>query len=426
MRFIIRDDPTAASAHVANYIVDRINRFSPTPKHPFALGLPTGSTPLGVYQILVEKYKAGEVSFENVVTFNMDEYIGIPRHHPESYHTFMWKHLFSHINIHPRNVHILNGNAPDLAAECTEYEAKIRAAGGIELFLAGMGEDGHIAFNEPGSSLASHNCIKALSHSTVLANSRFFGGDSASVPRTALTVGVQTVLNAREVVVLVLGPRKALALQRCLEGGVNHMWTLSALQLHPNAMIVCDEDATLELQVKTVKYFKEIEKLAQDHDSHHPLRTTTNPPKNAMSTATTPALTTSPTNTSPEDAPDRGSTSDEHYYTYNARTTDLDTFMAHFTQEASEPRWVPDPDPNTNSDSDLDLADDDDFVPDSMSSRIIGDPNPLRRATPSSPGEGQDDDDDVDDEMMQGVAEVSVVEGTLMRPVEVSRGRGLM
>lgn len=262
MRFIIRDDAEQASIYVANYVVDRIKHFNPTPSHPFVLGLPTGSSPLGVYKVLVEKYKAGEISFENIVTFNMDEYIGIPRDHPESYHSFMWKNFFQHVNIKPENVNILNGNAPNLEAECIEYEAKIKSVGGIDLFLAGIGEDGHIAFNEPGSSLASRTRVKTLAYDTILANSRFFGNDLEKVPKMALTVGVQTVLEAREVVAIILGSRKALALQKCIEQGVNHMWTLSSLQLHPHPMIVCDEDATLELQVKTVKYFKSIEQVA--------------------------------------------------------------------------------------------------------------------------------------------------------------------
>ncbi|KAI1134131.1 glucosamine-6-phosphate isomerase [Hypoxylon sp. FL0543] len=264
MRLIIRDDSETASSYVANYIIERIKHFNPTPQHPFVLGLPTGSSPLGVYKILVEQYKAGNISFENVVTFNMDEYVGIPRDHPESYHSFMWKHFFSHVNVNPNNVNILNGNAPNLEAECVEYEAKIKRAGGIDLFLGGIGEDGHIAFNEPGSSLASRTRVKTLAYDTILANSRFFDNDIDKVPKMALTVGVQTVLEAREVVVIILGARKALALQRCIEQGVNHMWTLSSLQLHPHPMIVCDEDATLELQVKTVKYFKSIEKVARD------------------------------------------------------------------------------------------------------------------------------------------------------------------
>ncbi|PHH78922.1 hypothetical protein CDD83_3923 [Cordyceps sp. RAO-2017] len=223
MRLIIRDDAHEASAYVANYIVDRIKAFNPTSYNPFVLGLPTGSSPQGVYRILVDKYKAGEISFENVVTFNMDEYVGIPRDHGESYHSFMWKHFFSHVNIHPSNVHILDGNAPNLEAECVAYEEAIKDAGGIDLFLAGIGEDGHIAFNEPGSSLASRTRVKTLAYDTILANSRFFDGDVAKVPRMALTVGVQTVLEAREVVVIILGQRKSLALQRCIEQGVNHI-----------------------------------------------------------------------------------------------------------------------------------------------------------------------------------------------------------
>ncbi|SPJ72486.1 probable glucosamine-6-phosphate isomerase [Fusarium torulosum] len=264
MRLIIRDDESEACNYVANYVVERINAFQPTPEHPFILGLPTGSSPIGVYDMLVRKYKAGEVSFENVVTFNMDEYVGLPRDDPNSYHSFMWKHFFSHVNIHPSNVHILNGNAASPEAECDAYEEAIKAAGGIDLFLAGIGEDGHIAFNEPGSSLASRTRVKTLAYDTILSNSRFFGNDVSRVPRMALTVGVQTVLEAREVVVIILGARKALALQKCVEQGVNHMWSLSCLQLHPHPMIVVDEDATLELQVKTVKYFKSIEKVARE------------------------------------------------------------------------------------------------------------------------------------------------------------------
>jgi glucosamine-6-phosphate deaminase len=142
------------------------------------------------------------------------------------------------VDIDPENVNILDGNAPDLVDECNKFEAKIEAVGGIELFLGGIGEDGHIAFNEPGSSLSSRTRI------TILANARFFDNDIAAVPRMALTVGVKTVLDAREVVVVVTGQRKALALSMAIEHGVNHLWTLSALQTHPWALIVVDEDAT--------------------------------------------------------------------------------------------------------------------------------------------------------------------------------------
>jgi len=188
--------------------------------------------------------------------------VGLPRDHPESYHSFMYKHFFSHIDINPANINILNGNAPNLATECAAYEEKIRQAGGIELFLGGIGPDGHIAFNEPGSSLASRTRVKTLAYDTIIANSRFFDNNMSKVPRMALTVGVQTVLDAREVVIIITGAHKSLALQKCIEGGVNHMWTLSALQLHPHPLIVVDDDATLELQVKTVKYFKSIEQVS--------------------------------------------------------------------------------------------------------------------------------------------------------------------
>ncbi|KAK7216662.1 hypothetical protein V2G26_004665 [Clonostachys chloroleuca] len=264
MRLIVREDSTSVAEYVANYITTRIKEFGPSLERPFVLGLPTGSSPIEVYRILTAKHKAGEISFEHVITFNMDEYVGIPRDHPQSYHSFMWHYFFSHVNVRPENVHILNGNAEDLESECSQFEAAIEAVGGIDLFLAGIGEDGHIAFNEPGSSLASRTRVKTLAYDTILANSRFFDNDVNQVPKMALTVGVQTILDAREVVTVALGARKAVALQKCIENGVNHMWTLSALQLHRHSMVVADEDATLELQVKTVKYFKSIEKVARE------------------------------------------------------------------------------------------------------------------------------------------------------------------
>jgi glucosamine-6-phosphate deaminase len=170
----------------------------------------------------------------------------------------MWESLFRHIDIQPQNVNILDGNAQDLEAECRQYEAKMKALGGVKLFLAGIGPDGHIAFNEPGSSLSSRTRIKTLAQETVVANARFFGGDMSKVPRFALTIGVGTVLDAEEVLVLITGTHKAYALAKCIEEGVNHMFTVSAVQMHPKAVIVCDEDATLELRVRTAKYFKSL------------------------------------------------------------------------------------------------------------------------------------------------------------------------
>ena len=157
-------------------------------------------------------------------------------------------------------MNILNGNAPDLEAECADYERRIEAAGGIDLFMGGVGPDGHIAFNEPGSSLTSLTRMKTLTQDTIIANSRFFDNDVNLVPKTALTVGVGTVMNARSVMIIVNGYKKARALQQAVEGGVSQMCTLSALQMHRHAIIVADEDATMELKVGTYRYFKDIER----------------------------------------------------------------------------------------------------------------------------------------------------------------------
>ena len=260
MRIIIQESYGKMSQWAAAYIAKRINAFKPTKERPFVLGLPTGSTPIGTYKELIHLYKMGKVSFKNVVTFNMDEYVGIPENHPETYHSFMWNNFFSHIDIPKENVHILNGNAPDLEAECLNYEKQIADFGGIELFMGGIGPDGHIAFNEPGSSLTSRTRVKSLTTDTIIANSRFFDNDINLVPKTALTVGVGTVMDAREVLILANGHNKARALAHAVEGCVTHMWTISVLQLHQKGIIVCDDAATVELKVGTVNYYKDIEK----------------------------------------------------------------------------------------------------------------------------------------------------------------------
>ena len=253
MRVIIQPDYAALSVWAAEYVASRINAANPTPEKPFVLGCPTGGSPLGLYKHLIELYKAGKVSFENVVTFNMDEYVGLPEEHPESYHSFMATNLFNHIDCPKENVHILNGNAEDLEAECANYEKMIAEAGGI-------GPDGHIAFNEPGSSLSGRTRIKTLTTDTRVANSRFFGGNPDNVPATALTVGPGTVMAAKEVLILCNGHNKARALQAAIEGPVTQMWTISVLQMHQHGIIVCDEAACESITHGTYKYFKDIEK----------------------------------------------------------------------------------------------------------------------------------------------------------------------
>ena len=259
MRLVIHKNFEDASRWAASYIAGRINAKS-TAEKPFVLGLPTGSSPTLIYREFVKMVKEKKLSFANVHTFNMDEYAGLPGEHPQSYRRFMMENLFDHVDIDLANVHILNGMAKDPEKECRDYEEAIAKEGGIELFLGGMGSDGHIAFNEPGSSLSSRTRIKKLTEETRIANARFFDGDPSKVPATALTVGVGTVMDAREVLIIVSGRKKARALRAVVEGGVSHMWTLSCLQNHPRAIIVCDEDVIEELKVRTVRYFTDIEK----------------------------------------------------------------------------------------------------------------------------------------------------------------------
>ena len=228
MRLIIEPNYEQLSKWAANYVAAKIKKANPTAEKPFVLGLPTGSSPLGMYKNLIELNKQGVISFQNIITFNMDEYVGLPKE--------------------------------DLEAECAAYEAKMKAAGGVDLFLGGIGPDGHIAFNEPGSSLSSRTRVKSLTTDTIIANSRFFDNDVNKVPKTSVTVGVATVLDAKEVLIMVNGHNKARAFQQAVEGAVNQMWTITALQMHPKGIIVADEAACADLKVGTYNYFKDIEK----------------------------------------------------------------------------------------------------------------------------------------------------------------------
>ena len=260
MRVIIEQDYESMSRWAAEHVIERINSYKSEGGRKFVLGLPTGSSPEGMYRALAEACAQGRVSFRNVVTFNMDEYVGLPESHPESYHSFMARNLFDHVDCPKENIHILNGNASNLEEECLRYEEMIREAGGIDLFVGGIGPDGHIAFNEPGSSLSSRTRVKTLTTDTIVANSRFFDNDVDKVPQLALTVGVGTVLDAREVLILALGAKKARSVQQCVEGAYSHAWTITGLQVHPKGILVCDEEAAEELKVSTYRYFKDIEK----------------------------------------------------------------------------------------------------------------------------------------------------------------------
>ena len=258
MRVVIQENYDNMSKWTADYIVAKINAHKED--RPFVLGLPTGSSPIGVYDELVKQYKEGKVSFKNVVTFNMDEYQGLPKEHDQSYWYFMHYYFFDHVDVPAENINIMNGLAEDPEAECARYEAKIESYGGIDLFLDGIGVDGHLAFNEPGTSLTSRTGLRKLTSDTRIVNSRFFDNDPEKVPAYAFSVGIGTVMDAKEVIIVINGHNKARALAKVVEGGVSQKWTCSALQLHKNAIIVCDEPACGELTVDTYKYFLDIEK----------------------------------------------------------------------------------------------------------------------------------------------------------------------
>ena len=260
MRVIIQENYEKMCKWAACHIVEAIKAKEKQTDKPFILGLPTGSSPIGVYKCLIDMNKKGEVSFKNVVTFNMDEYLGLDKNHDQSYWYFMWSNFFDHIDIPKENVNILDGMTKDPELECKRYEEKIASYGGIDLFMGGIGVDGHIAFNEPFTSLSSRTGIRALTTDTRIVNSRFFDNDPEKVPAYALSVGVGTVTDSKEVLLLINGHNKATALAQTVEGAVSQMWTASELQLHNNAVIACDEAACGQLKVDSYKFFLDIEK----------------------------------------------------------------------------------------------------------------------------------------------------------------------
>src|SRR5437867_10715331 len=227
MEVVVQKTPAEMSVAAAREVAQVLNA-----KPNAVLGMATGSTPLGLYQELVRLHKKGELDFSHVTTLNLDEYVGLPITHPQSYHYFMHEHLFRHINIPPQNIHIPSGTTTNYRAFCDWYEARIEECGGIDLQILGIGTDGHIGFNEPGSSLSSRTRLKTLARQTIDDNARFFK-NREEVPIYAITMGVGTIMEAREIILLASGANKAKAIGEAVEGPVTAMITASALQMHP-------------------------------------------------------------------------------------------------------------------------------------------------------------------------------------------------
>ncbi|MBP5399713.1 MAG: glucosamine-6-phosphate deaminase [Alphaproteobacteria bacterium] len=259
MRVIINSNYQQCAQWAAEYVAYKIKAAHPTKEKPFVMALPAGSTPLGMFEALISMFKKGKISFQNVVFFNMNEYVGLAPEDKNSFNYYLWDNFFQHIDIRKKNIHLLNGQTKDFMQECASYEKLIRSYGGIDLLIAGIGEDGHIAFNEPGSSLGSRTRVKALNRNTIRANARFFNNNENLVPKLVVTMGVATIMDADEVMLIATGDKKADAIRCAIEGSVNHMCPVSILQMHPHALIVCDEEATSKLQSDIVRYFNDNE-----------------------------------------------------------------------------------------------------------------------------------------------------------------------
>ena len=243
MEIIIKKDYETISREAADYIAALL-----AVKPNAVLGLATGSTPIGLYQELVRRHKEEGLDFSKVVSFNLDEYLGLPPTHDQSYYYFMQENLFKHINVNPENIYVPNGMVKDVAAYCKWYEEEIDQYGGIDIQILGIGGDGHIAFNEPGSSLGSRTRVKTLDEQTIKDNARFFGGDESQVPRYGITMGVGTIMEAKQVILIGNGEKKAKIIAAAIEGPITAQVTASVLQLHPQVTFILDEPAAKQLK----------------------------------------------------------------------------------------------------------------------------------------------------------------------------------
>lgn len=256
MRVIIEKDYESMSKRAAAFVAAVVRN-----KPDGVLGLATGSTPVGMYKELIRMHQEEGLNFSRIMTFNLDEYYGLAPEHDQSYHYFMHDNLFNHINVPASSINVPSGTAPDVDVFCAHYERMIEEAGGIDIQVLGIGSDGHIAFNEPGSSLASRTRLVTLDAQTIQDNARFFDKQE-DVPRFAVTMGVGTILEARRCLLLANGSKKAYVVAQAIEGPITSQITASALQLHPDVVVVLDEEAASAL--KRVEFYKHSEKLLSD------------------------------------------------------------------------------------------------------------------------------------------------------------------
>lgn len=240
--------------HQLAVIASELIRDALLKKPNLVLGLATGSTPIGLYKALVKMHREENLDFSKVITFNLDEYIGIPIEHPQSYHTYMSMHFFDHVNIPSENQHIPQNTTEKHETFCTSYEEAIVCAGGIDIQVLGIGTNGHIGFNEAGSSLSSRTRIKTLSHSTLQANAPHFDGNINTVPELAITMGIGTIMDAKHCLLLASGEAKSDAIANAVEGPITAKVPASILQMHPKTTVLIDEEAASRLE--EIEYYK--------------------------------------------------------------------------------------------------------------------------------------------------------------------------
>ncbi|MHC4816323.1 MAG: glucosamine-6-phosphate deaminase [Planctomycetota bacterium] len=258
MNILICETAEAAAALVAEEILAALGQ-----KPELVLGLATGSTPIGVYARLVRAHREQQVDLADLRTFNLDEYIGLPADHPQSYRAFMQEHLFGGLELPAAHVHFPPSEGPDLRRRCADYEQAIRDAGGIDIQLLGIGSNGHIGFNEPTSSLASRTRLKTLTDKTLRDNARFYGSDEEQ-PQVAATMGIGTILEARRILLQSFGSRKAEAVRAAVEGPITSFWPASALQLHPDVTFYLDPESAARLTMRD--YYRRVHDNEVDLD----------------------------------------------------------------------------------------------------------------------------------------------------------------
>ena len=255
MRVVILDNKNEVAEYGANIFIEQLQT-----KTKSVLGLATGSTPVALYQNLINAFQQQQITFKDAITFNLDEYLGLHGSHPQSYRYFMNNTLFKYIDIDINQTYIPDGDTKDPIATCYDYENKIKSVGGIDIQLLGIGRNGHIGFNEPSSGLMSRTRVKTLTQETIHDNARFFDKDEYQ-PHLSLTMGTGTILDSRKVVLLAIGKEKSEAIANTIEGPLTASCPASALQLHKNAIIVIDKEAASKL--KNVNFYKHVEKEQQ-------------------------------------------------------------------------------------------------------------------------------------------------------------------